>query len=94
MERTDKTPDGIVVGAGVVGINTEYANVRDGKLFPGTRDFSAAQFRSGLRPATFSNLPDVGTGFRKLRLHACHRTLRWPHGRGLPEVPSPKDHTG
>lgn len=54
-------------------------NVRE--LFPSAGDFSAAQFWSGLRPATPSNLPYVGkTRVRNLWLNTGHGTLGWTMG--------------
>ncbi|HRF07082.1 MAG TPA: D-amino acid dehydrogenase [Xanthobacteraceae bacterium] len=54
-------------------------NVRG--LFPDAGDFSAAQFWSGLRPATPSNLPYVGrTRVRNLWLNTGHGTLGWTMG--------------
>lgn len=50
-------------------------------LFPSAGDFGAAQFWSGLRPATPSNLPYVGrTRLRNLWLNTGHGTLGWTMG--------------
>ena len=58
-------------------------NVR--KTFPHAGDFDAAQFWTGLRPATPSNLPYVGraNGYRNLWLNTGHGTLGWTLGRRL-----------
>jgi D-amino-acid dehydrogenase len=56
-------------------------NVR--KLFPRAGNFDAAQFWSGLRPATPSNIPYVGrTRYRNLWLNTGHGTLGWTLGAG------------
>lgn len=57
-------------------------NVR--KTFPRAGDFAAAQFWTGLRPATPSNLPYVGraNGYRNLWLNTGHGTLGWTLGAG------------
>jgi D-amino-acid dehydrogenase len=57
-------------------------NVR--KTFPHAGDFDAAQFWTGLRPATPSNVPYVGQadGYRNLWLNTGHGTLGWTLGAG------------
>ncbi len=56
-------------------------NVRN--LFPKAGDFSAAEFWSGLRPATPSNLPYVGRSkVANLWLNTGHGTLGWTMGAG------------
>lgn len=56
-------------------------NVRT--LFPRAGAFDKAQFWSGLRPATPSNVPYVGrTKYRNLWLNTGHGTLGWTMGAG------------
>jgi D-amino-acid dehydrogenase len=53
------------------------------QLFPGATDTSNAQFWTGLRPATPSNLPYIGKSkVGKLFLNTGHGTLGWTHGCG------------
>ena len=53
------------------------------QLFPGAGDASAAQFWTGLRPATPSNVPLIGkTRVGKLFLNTGHGTLGWTHACG------------
>ncbi len=52
-------------------------------LFPRAGDFERAEFWTGLRPATPSNVPYVGrTGYRNLWLNTGHGTLGWTLGAG------------
>lgn len=52
-------------------------------LFPGAGDASQAQFWSGLRPATPSNVPYIGrSSVPNLYLNTGHGTLGWTHGCG------------
>lgn len=52
-------------------------------LFPRAGDFDRAEFWTGLRPATPSNVPYVGrTGYRNLWLNTGHGTLGWTLGAG------------
>lgn len=52
-------------------------------LFPGAGDASRAQFWTGLRPATPSNLPLIGrTRIANLYLNTGHGTLGWTHACG------------
>ena len=52
-------------------------------LFPGAGDTTQAQFWTGLRPATPSNLPLIGaTKLGNLFLNTGHGTLGWTHGAG------------
>jgi D-amino-acid dehydrogenase len=56
-------------------------NVRG--LFPRAGDFDAAQFWTGLRPTTPSNIPYVGRSrYRNLWLNTGHGTLGWTMGAG------------
>ena len=60
-------------------------------LFPGAGDRDSAQFWTGLRPATPSNVPLVGgTRYRNLFLDTGHGTLGWTmacgSGRALADV--------
>jgi D-amino-acid dehydrogenase len=60
-------------------------------LFPGAADMSRAQFWTGLRPATPSNVPYIGgTRYPNLYLNTGHGTLGWTHacgsGRALAEI--------
>ena len=53
------------------------------ELFPGAADFSRAQFWSGLRPTTPSNLPLIGRSrLSNLFLNTGHGTLGWTHACG------------
>ena len=53
------------------------------ELFPGAADFSHAQFWSGLRPTTPSNLPLIGRSrVGNLFLNTGHGTLGWTHACG------------
>jgi D-amino-acid dehydrogenase len=52
-------------------------------LFPGAGDASQAQFWTGLRPATPSNVPIIGaTKLSNLFLNTGHGTLGWTHACG------------
>ncbi|HEY1290145.1 MAG TPA: D-amino acid dehydrogenase [Burkholderiales bacterium] len=52
-------------------------------LFPGAGDMSRAQFWTGLRPATPSNVPYIGaTPYPNLYLNTGHGTLGWTHACG------------
>ncbi|HCL85832.1 MAG TPA: amino acid dehydrogenase [Comamonadaceae bacterium] len=53
------------------------------QLFPGAADTAAAQYWSGLRPATPSNVPLIGrTRVSNLFLNTGHGTLGWTHACG------------
>ncbi len=53
------------------------------QLFPGAGDASQAQFWTGLRPATPSNVPLIGaTRLSNLFLNTGHGTLGWTHACG------------
>ena len=53
------------------------------QLFPGAGDTSQAQFWTGLRPATPSNVPLIGrTKLANLFLNTGHGTLGWTHSCG------------
>lgn len=53
------------------------------ELFPGAGDARAAQFWTGLRPATPSNVPIIGRSkVRNLFLNTGHGTLGWTHACG------------
>jgi D-amino-acid dehydrogenase len=53
------------------------------QLFPGAGDASQAQFWTGLRPATPSNVPIVGRSkLKNLYLNTGHGTLGWTHSCG------------
>jgi len=52
-------------------------------LFPGAGEMDRAQFWTGLRPATPSNVPYIGaTRYANLYLNAGHGTLGWTHACG------------
>jgi D-amino-acid dehydrogenase len=56
---------------------------RTEELFPGAGDVGQAQYWTGLRPATPSNVPYIGkTKFANLYLDTGHGTLGWTHGCG------------
>ena len=53
------------------------------QIFPGAGDASQAQFWTGLRPATPSNVPIIGRSkLRNLFLNTGHGTLGWTHSCG------------
>lgn len=53
------------------------------QLFPGAGDTTQAQFWTGLRPATPSNVPIIGRSkLKKLFLNTGHGTLGWTHACG------------
>jgi D-amino-acid dehydrogenase len=53
------------------------------QLFPGAGDADQAQFWTGLRPATPSNVPLIGkTKLRNFFLNTGHGTLGWTHACG------------
>jgi D-amino-acid dehydrogenase len=53
------------------------------ELFPGAGDASQAQFWTGLRPATPSNVPIIGASkLPNLFLNTGHGTLGWTHACG------------
>jgi D-amino-acid dehydrogenase len=53
------------------------------QLFPGAGDAEQAQFWTGLRPATPSNVPLIGkTKLRNFYLNTGHGTLGWTHACG------------
>ncbi len=61
------------------------------QLFPGAGDPAQAQFWTGLRPATPSNVPYIGaTRYPNLFLNTGHGTLGWTHscgsGRALADI--------
>ncbi|KZE32843.1 D-amino acid dehydrogenase [Crenobacter luteus] len=52
-------------------------------IFPGACDWDAAQFWTGLRPATPGNVPLIGrTRYPRLWLNTGHGTLGWTEGPG------------
>jgi D-amino-acid dehydrogenase len=66
---------------------------RVNQLFPGAGDLSRAQFWSGLRPATPSNVPLIGkTRVPNLYLNTGHGTLGWTHccgsGKAIAQIVS------
>ena len=65
-------------------------------LFPGAGDMHRAEFWTGLRPATPSNVPYIGaTRYANLFLNTGHGTLGWTHacgsGRALADLVSGRD---
>ena len=53
------------------------------QLFPGAGDGTQAQFWTGLRPATPSNLPIIGgTRLPNFFVNTGHGTLGWTHACG------------
>ena len=82
------------------GYNTELNEVRcrailerTMQLFPGAGDAARAQYWTGLRPATPSNLPYIGaTRYPNLYLNTGHGTLGWTHacgsGRAIADIAS------
>ncbi|MBX9905647.1 MAG: D-amino acid dehydrogenase [Burkholderiales bacterium] len=68
---------------------------RTEELFPGAGDVGQAQYWTGLRPATPSNVPYIGkTKFANLYLDTGHGTLGWTHacgsGRAIADIISGK----
>jgi D-amino-acid dehydrogenase len=56
---------------------------RTEELFPGAGDTERAQYWTGLRPATPSNVPIIGRSkLRNLYLNTGHGTLGWTHACG------------
>jgi D-amino-acid dehydrogenase len=56
---------------------------RTEELFPGAGDASQAQFWTGLRPATPSNVPIIGRSkINNLFMNTGHGTLGWTHSCG------------
>jgi len=82
------------------GYNTELNEVRCRailrrtlELFPAAGDRTRAQFWTGLRPATPSNVPYIGaTRYANLYLNTGHGTLGWTHacgsGRAIADIVS------
>ncbi len=72
------------------GYNTELNEARcrallrrTEQLFPGAGDMAGAEFWTGLRPATPSNVPYIGaTRYSNLFLNTGHGTLGWTHSCG------------
>jgi D-amino-acid dehydrogenase len=72
------------------GYNTDLNEVRcrallrrTEQLFPGAGDMGRAEFWTGLRPATPSNVPYIGgTRYPNLYLNTGHGTLGWTHACG------------
>jgi D-amino-acid dehydrogenase len=69
---------------------------RTQELFPGAGEPTKAQFWTGLRPATPSNLPCIGrTKYPNLYLNTGHGTLGWTHacgsGRALADLIGGRD---
>jgi D-amino-acid dehydrogenase len=65
-------------------------------LFPGAGDASRAEFWTGLRPATPSNVPYIGgTRYANLFLNTGHGTLGWTHscgsGKALADIVSGRE---
>ena len=63
------------------------------QLFPGASDPARAQYWTGLRPATPSNVPYIGaTRYPNLYLNTGHGTLGWTHscgsGRAIADIMS------
>ncbi|WP_140626788.1 D-amino acid dehydrogenase [Methylibium rhizosphaerae] len=53
------------------------------ELFPGVADTTEANFWTGLRPSTPTNIPYIGrTKLGRLWVNAGHGTLGWTHGAG------------
>jgi D-amino-acid dehydrogenase len=64
-------------------IRCEAIVQRTQALFPGAGDASQAQFWTGLRPATPSNVPIIGRSkIKNLYFNTGHGTLGWTHSCG------------
>jgi D-amino-acid dehydrogenase len=66
---------------------------RTEELFPGAGDDVRAEYWTGLRPATPSNVPYIGrSSYRNLYLNTGHGTLGWTHscgsGRAIADIVS------
>jgi len=66
---------------------------RTEELFPGAGDDERAEYWTGLRPATPSNVPYIGrSNYRNLYLNTGHGTLGWTHscgsGRAIADIVS------
>jgi D-amino-acid dehydrogenase len=64
---------------------------RMSEMFPGAGDYAKAEFWTGLRPSTPSNVPLIGaTRHRNLYLNTGHGTLGWTmaagSGRALADI--------
>jgi D-amino-acid dehydrogenase len=67
----------------IAGVRCEAIVRRVDDVFPGAGDGSQAQFWTGLRPATPSNVPLIGkTRLPNLYLNTGHGTLGWTHACG------------
>ena len=57
------------------------------EIFPDVADPAQAQFWTGLRPATPSNVPYIGRSrYKNLYLNTGHGTLGWTHSCGSGQV--------
>jgi D-amino-acid dehydrogenase len=65
------------------GVRCEALVRRYEELFPGVADTTEANFWTGLRPSTPTNIPYIGrTKLGRLWVNAGHGTLGWTHGAG------------
>ena len=70
-------------GTGLNAVRCNAILTRAQALFPGAGDPARAEFWTGLRPATPSNVPYIGkTRIANLYLNTGHGTLGWTHGSG------------
>jgi D-amino-acid dehydrogenase len=64
-------------------VRCEALTRRAKEVFPGAADYSQAQFWTGLRPSTPSNVPLIGrTKYPNLYLNTGHGTLGWTMAAG------------
>ncbi len=64
-------------------VRCEALTKRAEEMFPGVLDVPAAEYWTGLRPATPSNVPYIGRSkLGNLWLNTGHGTLGWTHGAG------------
>ena len=72
-------------------VRCEALTRRVGEMFPDAGDYGKAEFWTGLRPSTPSNVPLIGaTRYRNLYLNTGHGTLGWTmaagSGRALADI--------
>ena len=76
-------PCAVYIERAAPGVRCEAIVRRVEQLFPGAGDTTQAQFWTGLRPATPSNVPLIGaTRVGNLFLNTGHGTLGWTHACG------------
>ncbi len=85
--------NGYNTGMNVIRCRAIVENAR--KVFPLAGDYNRAQFWTGLRPATPSNVPYVGRSkYKNLWLNTGHGTLGWTMGCGSGKIVADKISSG